>query len=169
MWNRLDYRPLEEWSLPSLPLPSIALNFPTAPAMLGNVALWKPSNTSSHSFGGMLLLEEVFLLAWSIFLRSRCRCWGHCDDPSRPCCLHFLGIINTFQHLFIGENIDNMTHSRPTETEAKIHHRSPQLMHKPCPQALGALIQGECSAASRMYIPKSMWPQVKYAETKSPR
>ena len=62
MWNRLDHRPLEGFVFAVTPFnfTAIALNLPTAPALMGNVVLWKPSNTQLHSaWIGYQLLEEA--------------------------------------------------------------------------------------------------------------
>ena len=79
VWNRLDYSPLEGFILQFTPLTLLLLQLtlPSAPAMLGNVALWKPSNTQLYSaWEGYLLMEEAdFHLVLLIFpTRKWCRC-----------------------------------------------------------------------------------------------
>ncbi|MBM75143.1 MAG: 1-pyrroline-5-carboxylate dehydrogenase [Proteobacteria bacterium] len=175
MWNRLDYRPLEGFIFAVTPFnfTSIALNLPTAPAMLGNVALWKPSNTQLYSaWEGMLLLMEAGLPPGVVnFLPGNGADVGdiamtHPDLAG----LHFTGSTGTFQHLWktIGNNIDKYkTYPRIVgETGGKdfiLAHPSADIKAVAIAIIRGAFeFQGQkCSAASRMYIPKSMWPQVK--------
>jgi 1-pyrroline-5-carboxylate dehydrogenase len=170
-WNRLEYRPLEGFVLAISPFnfTSIAANLPTAPALLGNVVLWKPSPTqqlSAHYI--MRLLEAAGLPPGVINLLT-----GDGQAVSRVALthpslagIHFTGSTATFQHLWraVGENISGYRgYPRLVgETGGKdfvIAHPSAD------PDVLSvALIRGafeyqgqKCSAASRAYVPRSVW------------
>ena len=175
MWNRLDYRPLEGFIFAITPFnfTSIALNLPSAPAMLGNVALWKPSNTQLYSaWEGFLLMEEAGLPAGVInFLPGDGADVGDIvvAHPEMSG-LHFTGSTGTFQHLWkkIGENIHKYkTYPRIVgETGGKdfiVAHPSSDVTELSVAILRGAFeFQGQkCSAASRMYIPKSLWSGVR--------
>jgi len=175
IWNRVELRPLEGFVFAVTPFnfTSIALNLPTAPALLGNVALWKPSNTQLLSawYGYEMLLEAGMPAGIVAFLP------GHGADVgdvalSSPhlAGLHFTGSTATFQHLWrtIGTRIDRYrTYPRIVgETGGKdfiLAHPSAD------PAAVATAIlrgsfefQGQkCSAASRLYIPRSMWSDVR--------
>ena len=114
MWNRLDYRPLEGFVFAITPFnfTSIALNLPTAPAMMGNVAIWKPSNTQLLSaWEGMLLLEEAGVppRSYQFLTGRRCDVGDIVLSNRNLAGLHFTGSTPTFQHLWktIGNNIQN--------------------------------------------------------------
>ena len=175
MWNRLDYRPLEGFIFAITPFnfTSIALNLPTAPAMMGNVALWKPSNTQLLSaWEGMLLLEAAGLPPGVVnFLPGHGADVGDIAiaDPNLAG-LHFTGSTATFQHLWkaIGNNIQNYrTYPRIVgETGGKdfiVAHPSADIQAVAIAILRGAFeFQGQkCSAASRTYIPASMWKEVR--------
>src|SRR3984885_12798381 len=170
-WNRLEYRPLEGFVLAITPFnfTSIAGNLPTAPALMGNVVVWKPSHTqqlSAHYI--MRVLEAAGLPPGVINLVT-----GHGQSLSGVALphpdlagIHFTGSTQIFQHLWrtVGENIANYR-SYPRlvgETGGKdyvIAHPSAD------PDVLAtALVRGafeyqgqKCSAASRSYIPRSIW------------
>jgi len=170
-WNRLEYRPLEGFVLAITPFnfTSIAGNLPTAPALLGNVVVWKPSSTqqlSAHYL--MRVLEAAGLPPGVINMVT-----GSGRPVSRVALadpdlagIHFTGSTGTFQHLWrtVGENIASYRgYPRLVgETGGKdfvIAHPSAD------PDVLvTALIRGayeyqgqKCSAASRAYIPRSVW------------
>ncbi len=170
-WNRMEYRPLEGFVLAITPFnfTSIAGNLPTAPALLGNVVLWKPSPTqqlSAHFI--MLLLEAAGLPPGVINMVT-----GDGQAVSRVALahrdlagIHFTGSTPTFQHLWrtVGENIAGYRgYPRIVgETGGKdfvVAHPSAD------PAVLAtALIRGayeyqgqKCSAASRAYLPRSLW------------
>lgn len=175
VWNRVELRPLEGFVFAVTPFnfTSIALNLPTAPALLGNTALWKPSTTQLHSawYGFELLEAAGFPPGVVNFVPGHGADVGDIALASPHLAgLHFTGSTGTFQHLWrsIGDNIANYR-SYPRivgETGGKdfiLAHRSAD------PAAIAAAIlrgsfefQGQkCSAASRMYLPKSMWPEVR--------
>jgi 1-pyrroline-5-carboxylate dehydrogenase len=174
-WNRLEYRPLEGFVLAITPFnfTSIAANLPTAPALLGNVVLWKPSPTQQFSAHFLMrLLEAAGLPPGVINLVT-----GNGQAISRVAVphpdlagIHFTGSTGTFQRLWqlVGENIAGY-HGYPRlvgETGGKdfvIAHHSAE------PEVLAtALVRGafeyqgqKCSAASRAYIPRSVWRRMK--------
>ena len=175
IWNRLDYRPLEGFVFAVTPFnfSSIALNIPTAPAMMGNVAIWKPSNTQLLSaWEGMLLLEEAGLPPGVInFLPGNGADVGDIVLADRNLAgLHFTGSTPTFQNLWkaIGNNIHNYrTYPRIVgETGGKdfiVAHPSADKKALAIAILRGSFeFQGQkCSAASRVYIPESIWEDVK--------
>jgi len=175
IWDYVEYRALEGFIFAVSPFnfTSIAANLPTAPALMGGVVLWKPASTSLYSnYFIMKLLEEAGLPPGVInFLPGR---GAQVGDPvmARPelSGIHFTGSTGTFQRLWrqVGENIANYyTYPRIVgETGGKdfvFAHRSADI-----PALVTALVRGafeyqgqKCSAASRAYIPKSIWPEVR--------
>ncbi len=170
-WNRMEYRPIEGFVLAITPFnfTSIAGNLPTAPALLGNVVVWKPSPTqqlSAHYL--MRVLEAAGLPPGVINLVT-----GDGQAVSQVALthpdlagIHFTGSTATFQHLWrtVGENIARYRNYPRVvgETGGKdfvIAHPSAD------PASLSAtLIRGafeyqgqKCSAASRAYLPESLW------------
>ena len=174
-WNRTELRPLEGFIFAVTPFnfTSIALNLPTAPALLGNVALWKPSHTQLLSaWVGMELLEAAGLPPGVINFLP-----GDGADVGDPALdspllagLHFTGSTGTFQHLYqrIASNLPRYR-SFPRvvgETGGKdfiLAHRSADIDALVVGALRGAFeYQGQkCSAASRMFIPRSLWPRVR--------
>jgi 1-pyrroline-5-carboxylate dehydrogenase len=173
-WNRLEYRPLEGFVLAITPFnfSSIAGNLPTAPALLGNVVVWKPSHTQQlAAHYTMRVLEAAGLPPGVINMVT-----GSGQPVSRVALphpelagIHFTGSTGTFQHMWrtVGENISRYRgYPRLVgETGGKdfvIAHSSAD------PEALStALIRGafeyqgqKCSAASRAYIPRSVWDRM---------
>jgi 1-pyrroline-5-carboxylate dehydrogenase len=174
IWNRTDYRPLEGFVYAITPFnfTAIAANLPTAPALMGNTVVWKPSVTQTFSaYLTMQLLEAAGLPPGVINLVG-----GDglavsdvaLADP-RLAGIHFTGSTATFQHLWreVGTNIDRYrTYPRLVgETGGKdfvLAHSSAR------PDVLRtALIRGafdyqgqKCSAASRAFIPRSIWKQM---------
>lgn len=171
MWNRAEYRPLEGFVFAVTPFnfTSIAGNLPTAPALCGNVALWKPATSSIYSsYFVMKLLEEAGLPNGVINFLP-----GSGADVGDPVLesehlsgLHFTGSTNTFQYLWkkIANNIEKYnTYPRIVgETGGKdfiFAHRSADVDALTIAALRAAYeYQGQkCSAASRMYIPESLW------------
>lgn len=175
IWNRTDWRPLEGFIFALTPFnfTAIAGNLPTAPAMLGNVAVWKPAESQIYSAAVIMeILEAAGLPAGVINL-------VYVDGPTvgdvvfrHPSFagLHFTGSTGVFQRIWktIGDNIANY-HTYPRivgETGGKdfvIAHPSAEADAVAVGLVRGAFeFQGQkCSAASRAYIPQSMWPAVK--------
>src|SRR6516164_739236 len=170
-WNRMEYRPLEGFVLAITPFnfTSIAGNLPTAPALLGNVVLWKPSPTQQLSAHvTMRMLEAAGLPPGVINLvTGDGQAVSTVALPHRDLAgVHFTGSTVTFQHLWrtVGENIGGYRgYPRLVgETGGKdfvVAHPSAD------PAVLTtALIRGafeyqgqKCSAASRAYLPRSLW------------
>ncbi|MFL6084940.1 MAG: L-glutamate gamma-semialdehyde dehydrogenase [Mycobacterium sp.] len=174
VWNRTDYRPLEGFVYAITPFnfTAIAGNLPTAPALMGNTVVWKPSPTQTFAaYLTMQLLEAaglppgvINLLAGDGIAVSDVAL----ADP-RLAGIHFTGSTATFQHLWreVGSNIDRY-HTYPRlvgETGGKdfvLAHSSAR------PDVLRtALLRGafdyqgqKCSAASRAFIPRSVWQQM---------
>jgi 1-pyrroline-5-carboxylate dehydrogenase len=170
-WNRLEYRPLEGFVLAITPFnfTSIAGNLPSAPALMGNVVIWKPSPTQQFSAHYLMrLLEAAGLPPGVINLVT-----GSGQAISRVAVphpdlagIHFTGSTATFQHLWhaVGQNIAGYRgYPRLVgETGGKdfvVAHASAD------PDVLAvALVRGafeyqgqKCSAASRAYVPRSIW------------
>ncbi|MDX1639804.1 MAG: L-glutamate gamma-semialdehyde dehydrogenase [Balneolaceae bacterium] len=171
MWNRTEYRPLEGFVFAVTPFnfTSIAGNLPTAPAICGNVSLWKPATSSIYSsYFLMKLLEEAGLPGGVVnFLPGAGADVGTPVMQSKHLSgLHFTGSTGTFQHLWrqIAEHIDHYnTYPRIVgETGGKdfIFAHETADVDALVVAALRAAYeyQGQkCSAASRMYIPESLW------------
>ncbi|MFC2115278.1 L-glutamate gamma-semialdehyde dehydrogenase [Bacteroidota bacterium] len=175
VWNRLEQRPLEGFVFALTPFnfTAIAGNLPTAPAMMGNVVVWKASKTQVYSAH---VLMEVFREAGVpdgvinlVFASGPVIgdiVFRHPDFTG----IHFTGSTEVFQSIWktIGNNIHRYkTYPRLVgETGGKdfvlVHNTTPVM------QAVTALIRGafeyqgqKCSAASRAYIPESIWPEIK--------
>jgi 1-pyrroline-5-carboxylate dehydrogenase len=174
-WNRMDYRPLEGFVLAITPFnfTSIAGNLPTAPALLGNVVVWKPSPTQQlAAHYTMRLLEAAGLPPGVINMVT-----GDGQAVSQVALphpdlagIHFTGSTGTFQHLWrtVGENIARYRNYPRVvgETGGKdfvIAHPSADPASLPATLIRGAFeYQGQkCSAASRAYVPESIWHRVR--------
>ncbi|MDT0378688.1 L-glutamate gamma-semialdehyde dehydrogenase [Streptomyces sp. DSM 42041] len=171
VWNRLDHRPLEGFVYAITPFnfTAIAGNLPTAPALMGNVVVWKPSPTQTHSAILLMeLLEEAGMPKGVINLVT-----GDGKEVSEVALphpdlagVHFTGSTATFQYLWksVGENIEKYR-SYPRlvgETGGKdfiVAHPSVDRAVLKTAMIRGAFeYQGQkCSAASRAYIPRSVW------------
>ncbi|MBZ0177703.1 MAG: L-glutamate gamma-semialdehyde dehydrogenase [Melioribacteraceae bacterium] len=171
MWNRVEYRPLEGFIFAVTPFnfTSIAGNLPTAPAIVGNVSLWKPASSAVYSaYFLMKLLEEAGLPKGVInFVPGS---GGQVGNPvmASPdlAGIHFTGSTAVFQNMWkmIGDNISKMKYYPRIvgETGGKdfiFAHNSADVDALVTAAIRGAFeYQGQkCSAASRMYIPKSIW------------
>ena len=176
LWNRLEHRPLDGYVLSITPFnfTSIAGNLPTAPALLGNTSVWKPSTTSLLSnWYTMKLLEAAGMPPGVInFLPGHGAQIGDVALPDpRLGGVHFTGSTGTFQHIWrtIGENIAGYgQYPRVVgETGGKdfvfVHPTACGAREVAVALARGAFeYQGQkCSAASRAYVPKSLWPDVR--------
>ncbi len=171
MWNRTEYRPLEGFVFAVTPFnfTSIAGNLPTAPVICGNVSLWKPATSSIYSsYYIMKLLEEAGLPEGVInFLPGSGADVGDPVMKSKNLSgLHFTGSTATFQHLWkqIANNIeDYKTYPRIVgETGGKdfiFAHPSADVDALVVAALRAAYeYQGQkCSAASRIYLPESIW------------
>ena len=174
-WNRLDHRPLEGFVLAITPFnfTSIAGNLPTAPALMGCTVVWKPSPTQQFSAHFLMrLLEAAGLPPGVINLVTgdgRAVSEVALTHPDLAG-VHFTGSTATFQHLWrtVGENIAGYR-SYPRlvgETGGKdfvIAHPSADIDALRVGLIRGAFeFQGQkCSAASRAYIPRSLWDRLR--------
>ena len=174
VWNRVEYRALEGfvYALTPFNFTAIAGNLPAAPALMGNTVVWKPSPSQVYSAGLLMnILTEAGLPAGVINLvfadgpEAGDVVFNHRDFAG----VHFTGSTAVFQTIWknIGNNISNYK-SYPRivgETGGKdfvVAHPSAE------PKALSvAIIRGafeyqgqKCSAASRAYVPASLWPKV---------
>jgi 1-pyrroline-5-carboxylate dehydrogenase len=173
--NRMEYRPLEGFILAVTPFNFTAIggNLPTAPAMCGNVIVWKPANTQIYSASVFMeILIEAGLPAGVINLVYPPGpvigdiCFGHADFAG----VHFTGSTGVFQNMWktIGENIAKYK-SYPRivgETGGKdfvMVHPSANVDSVVAGLARGAFeYQGQkCSAASRAYLPSNLADEIK--------
>lgn len=174
-WNQVQYRPLEGFVFAVTPFnfTSIQGNLPAAPALMGNTVIWKPSSTSTYSaYFTYRLLEEAGLPPGVINMLP-----GHGPDVGDPVFasphfagLHFTGSTATFQRMWqtIGQNVTGYRgYPRIVgETGGKdfiLAHTSADAKAVATAIVRGGFeYQGQkCSAASRVYLPKSLWPQIK--------
>ena len=176
VWNKMQYRPLEGFVLAVTPFnfTAIQANLPTAPALMGNTVLWKPASRSIYSaYFTYKILEEAGLPRGVINMLPA-------DDGAAvgtPALesehfagLHFTGSQATFNHLWstIGDNLDQYN-TYPTivgETGGKdfiVAHPTADVEQLSTAIVRGAYeYQGQkCSASSRLYVPESLWPDVK--------
>ncbi|BGP13371.1 hypothetical protein JCM10213_005785 [Rhodosporidiobolus nylandii] len=178
-WNRVEYRPLEGFVFAVTPFnfTAIGANLVGAPALVGNVLVWKPSPMATYSSWLVLQILHEAGLPKNIIQFLPCPN----GDATVSLCervlnhrmfagLHFTGSTHVFRHLWkqIGNNIDKyLSYPRIVgETGGKNF----QLVH-PSANVRAAVIgairgafeyQGQkCSALSRLYVPKSLWPEFK--------
>ncbi|WP_020420592.1 L-glutamate gamma-semialdehyde dehydrogenase [Amycolatopsis sp. ATCC 39116] len=175
VWNRTDHRPLEGFVYAITPFnfTAIAGNLPTAPALMGNVVLWKPSPTQTFAAHlTMRLLEEAGLPPGVINLLPGDGLAVSEVALASPdlAGIHFTGSTRTFQHLWsqVGANIANYrTYPRIVgETGGKdfvLAHPSADTGVLRTALVRGAFeYQGQkCSAASRAYVPRSLWTRMR--------
>ncbi len=175
IWNRMEYRPLDGFVLAITPFnfTSIGGNLPIAPALMGNTVVWKPAGTASlASYYFYLLMKEAGLPDGVInFVPSAGTDVGRVvvSDP-RLGGIHFTGSTATFQEIWrqVGCNIASyQQYPRLVgETGGKDFIFAHPTAH--VDSLVAALVRGsfeyqgqKCSAASRAYIPESLWPEVK--------
>jgi len=175
MWNRLEYRPLEGFVYAITPFnfTAIAANLPASAAMMGNVVVWKPSD--SQVFSAKVIIDVfkeagvpdgVINVVFGDAAMISNTIFEHADFAG----IHFTGSTHVFKDIWkhIGNNIDKYkTYPRIVgETGGKdfiVAHPSANVKQVVTGIARGAFeFQGQkCSAASRAYIPQSLWPAVK--------
>ncbi len=175
MWNRLEHRPLEGFVLAITPFnfTSICANLCAAPAMMGNVIVWKPAGTQVYSAKVIMDLFKAAGLPDGVINLVPVSgpvlgdvVFNHKDFAG----LHFTGSTGVFRHLWktIGNNIEKYR-SYPRivgETGGKdfiVAHESAVPAEVATGISRGAFeYQGQkCSAASRAYIPSNIWEKVK--------
>jgi 1-pyrroline-5-carboxylate dehydrogenase len=175
IWNRLEHRPLDGFVFAVSPFnfTSIAANLPTAPAMVGNTVVWKPASTSILSNYWLMKLFEAAGMPPGVinFVPGS---GAEVGDPvvadGRLAGIHFTGSTGVFQGIWssIGKNIRSYgQYPRIVgETGGKdfvFAHTSADATTLATALVRGAFeYQGQkCSAASRAYIPKSRWREVR--------
>ncbi len=175
VWNKMEYRPLEGFVFALTPFnfTAIAGNLPASAALMGNVVVWKPSNTQIYSarvimeiFREAGLPDGVINLVYVDGPTAGDVIFRHPDFAG----IHFTGSTGVFQNIWktIGENI-HVYKSYPRivgETGGKdfvVAHRSADAKAVAVGLVRGAFeYQGQkCSAASRAYIPSNIWEEVK--------
>jgi 1-pyrroline-5-carboxylate dehydrogenase len=172
--NRIEYRPLEGFILSVTPFnfTAIASNLNLAPVLMGNVTVWKPAHTSVYSnYILMQIFQEAGLPDGVInFVPGKGSVIGNTALANPMLAgIHFTGSTNTFNHLWksVGDNLANYR-SYPKligETGGKdfifaLPTANPQ-------EVATAIVRGsfeyqgqKCSAASRAYIPQSLWKNI---------
>ena len=175
LWNRFDHRPLEGFVYAVTPFnfTAIAGNLPTAPALMGNTVIWKPSPTQTLAAVLTLqLLEEAGLPPGVINLLTgdgRAVSEVLLADPALAG-IHFTGSTATFRHLWrtVAEHLDTYaTYPRLVgETGGKdfvVAHASADVDVLRTALIRGAFeYQGQkCSAASRAFVPRSVWTRLR--------
>jgi 1-pyrroline-5-carboxylate dehydrogenase len=171
MWNRMDHRPLEGFVLAITPFnfTSIAGNLPLAPALMGNTVVWKPSPTqqlAAHHLMRLLAAAGMPPGVVNMVTGDGQAVSEVAVAHPRLAGIHFTGSTATFQHLWsaVGANIANYR-SYPRlvgETGGKdfvVAHPSAEPASLVTALVRGAFeYQGQkCSAASRAYLPRSLW------------
>jgi 1-pyrroline-5-carboxylate dehydrogenase len=175
IWNRLDHRPLDGFVYAITPFnfTAIAGNLPTAPALMGNPVVWKPSPTQTFAaFHTMRLLEAAGMPAGVINLVTGdgiALSEVALKDPDLSG-IHFTGSTPTFQHLWkeVGNNISGYrTYPRLVgETGGKdfiLAHPSadPDVLRTAMVRGAYEYQGQKCSAASRAYVPRSVWERIR--------
>ena len=174
VWNRMEYRPLEGFVYAITPFnfTSIAANLCLAPVLMGNTVVWKPSDSQTYSAKIIMDLLKDAGLPDGVINMVHCKpeeankvIFEHNDFGG----IHFTGSTKVFQSIWkeIGRNI-NKYKSYPRivgETGGKdfiIAHKSAEIN-----EVVTAIIRGgfeyqgqKCSAASRIYLPKSQWAKI---------
>jgi 1-pyrroline-5-carboxylate dehydrogenase len=175
VWNRIEWRPLEGfiYALTPFNFTAIAGNLPTSCAMMGNVVVWKPSNTQVYSANVLMEIfqkagvpDGVINLIYPSGPDAADVVFNHKDFAG----IHFTGSTEVFQNIWqtIGNNIHKYR-SYPRivgETGGKdfiMAHKSAEAKSLAVAISRGAFeYQGQkCSAASRAYVPSNIWEEVK--------
>ncbi|GJF30782.1 1-pyrroline-5-carboxylate dehydrogenase [Kitasatospora sp. NE20-6] len=175
VWNRSDHRPLEGFVYAITPFnfTAIAGNLPTAPALMGNVVIWKPSPTQQFAAHYLMQLLEAAGLPKGVINMVTGDGLAVSEVALRHPALagiHFTGSTATFQHLWreVGANIANYrTYPRIVgETGGKdflVAHPTADKAVLKTAMTRGAFeFQGQkCSALSRAYVPASLWAEIR--------
>jgi 1-pyrroline-5-carboxylate dehydrogenase len=175
VWNRLEYRPLEGFVFAVTPFnfTAIAGNLPTSAALMGNTVIWKPASTAAYSAWFLMqLLEEAGLPPGVINL-----VYGSGADVGDPAIgsthlagIHFTGSTGVFNGMWrdVANNLDNYRNYPRIvgETGGKdfiLAHPSADVDALATAIVRGSFeYQGQkCSAASRVFAPSNLWPQLR--------
>lgn len=174
LWNRIEQRPLEGFVFALTPFnfTAIAGNLPSSAAMMGNTVVWKPSNTQIYSASVIMevfmeagLPDGVINLIYVSGPEAGEVIFNHKDFAG----IHFTGSTEVFQDIWktIGNNIHKYkTYPRIVgETGGKdfimVHPSAdPKIVATAISRGAFEFQGQKCSAASRAYIPKSIWPEV---------
>ncbi|MDD4541681.1 MAG: L-glutamate gamma-semialdehyde dehydrogenase, partial [Eubacteriales bacterium] len=175
VWNRQEYRPLDGFVMAISPFnfTSIGGNLAIAPALMGNTVIWKPARTAtlSNYYVYQILLEAGLPKGVISFLPSSGKDVEEyiLKDPNLGG-FHFTGSTAVFQNVFrvVGENIS--TYRQYPRLVGETGGKDFVFAHPTADvdTLVPALVRGafeyqgqKCSAASRAYIPESLWPEVK--------
>jgi 1-pyrroline-5-carboxylate dehydrogenase len=175
VWNRMEYRPLEGFVLAVSPFnfTAIGANLSTSPALMGDVVLWKPASTAAYSaYWTMRLLEAAGLPPGVINLvyGSGAEIGNAALASEHLAGVHFTGSTEVFHSIWktVGENIDRYRNYPRIvgETGGKdfiVAHPSADVDAVATAILRGSFeYQGQkCSAASRVYAPSNLWPQLR--------
>ncbi|MCL1855917.1 MAG: L-glutamate gamma-semialdehyde dehydrogenase, partial [Clostridia bacterium] len=174
MWSRIEYRPLEGFILAISPFCFVSAggNLACNPAMVGNTVIWKPSSLAAYTAYFYLKIFEEAGLPGGVINLVPCAddIIGEAVDHQSLAGIHFTGSTEAFEHLWqrVGNNIKKYkVYPRLSgETSGKdfiFAHSSADVQG-----LITAIIRGayeyqgqKCSGASRIYIPRSIWPEMK--------
>ncbi len=174
-WNRLEYRPLDGFVFAVTPFnfTAIAANLVCAPALCGNTVVWKPSPTALHSAHYIIKLLEAAGLPPGVIncVQGTPAAISKTilDDP-RLAGLNFTGSTATFEHLWRETSARLSTYNSYPRVVGETGGKDFVLAHPSAnvENVVVALLRGafeyqgqKCSAASRAYVPKSLWPQIR--------
>jgi 1-pyrroline-5-carboxylate dehydrogenase len=174
IWNRSDHRPLEGVVAAITPFnfTSIAANLCTAPALMGNTVVWKPSSTQAHSANVIMRLLETAGLPKGVINLVCCRGseFGRVALQRKDLAgIHFTGSTATFQHIWKGVAANLENYAAYPRLVGETGGKDYILAHPSAdPVALAvAIVQGgfeyqgqKCSAASRVYLPSNLADEV---------
>ena len=175
MWNRMEYRPLEGFVYAVTPFnfTSIAGNLPTAPALMGNTVVWKPASSamlSAHYIVELLRAAGLPPGVVNLVSGNPAEISAVVLDSPDLAGIHFTGSTAVFNSMWkrVGDNVGRYR-SYPRlvgETGGKdfiVAHASADVQELAVAIVRGGFeYQGQkCSAASRIYVPQSLWPEVK--------
>lgn len=175
IWDRMDHRPLEGFIFAVTPFNFVAINgnLPAAPAIMGNVTVWKPASTAVYTSHILMKILRQAGLPDGVINMIFARGSAIGDTVLRNehlAGIHFTGSTGVFQTMWrtVGENIANYrAYPRIVgETGGKdfiIAHKTANV-----DEVVTAIVRGgyefqgqKCSAVSRVYIPESLWPETK--------
>lgn len=175
IWDRLDHRPLEGFIFAVTPFNFVSINgnLPSAPAMLGNVVVWKPASTAAYTSSLLMQIFRDAGLPAGVINMIFARGAAIGDTVLRNenlAGIHFTGSTAVFQNMWktVGTNIAN--YKAYPRIVGETGGKDFIMAHKSCDQkALTvAIVRGsfefqgqKCSASSRCYIPQSVWANIK--------